>query len=327
MYRGKSLIGVFAAVLTAAAFAAPVFAQGGDVEDFSVQSPAQMTSEGGADFSAALEAASKAEGRGAPAASATAQTSAAAAASAPNSETAAAGKADNAAAPKAKEKEKKPKAEGSGEKLKNNMGARFGVGRDMDISIGFGIGLSSSNRIVTGLNAGWGVSDEHSFQTFEAFGFWDWNVNLSDDGALRWFFGPGVTFGVQRAEMDNLKDVSDTSKNHKGVLWTDEHGNTKQVDTVFITKSVENNPKMSDAGKSINVGIGARTGLEVDLSFIDPDHALSMLRSSSVSLDVRLLLYLFLKDGKGEAQEYYPSIMPSLGITYNYVFGGGKDKK
>jgi len=321
MYKVRSLISVFAAAATVAVFAVPAFAQvegwGSDVENFSVPSPAQMTTEAsGADFSAALEAASASEGRGGPAAPKPAAAPALAQASTPGSESAAkneagavssAGKADTAAKAKAKDK---PKTAGNAEKLKNNMGARFGVGRDMDISIGFGIGLSSAARIVTGLNAGWGVSEQHNFATYEAFGFFDWNINLSDDGALRWFFGPGVTFGFYSVEKDEFQKKLPPGTYING-------SETIEVkDTIFYdNKRIKGEPQFS-------IGIGGRTGLEVDLSFIDPDHALSMLRSSSVSLDVRLVLYW-----PGDEWKNYPAIMPSLGITYNYVFGGGKDKK
>jgi len=304
MYRGRSLTSVFKAVFAAAfAFAAPVFAQDGDAEEFSAPlRPAQMTAEGGdADFGAALEAAAAAEGRSAGSEGKE---------FVPKNEitvTKKPVKADNSA----KKKEKKPKAESGGEKLGNTMGARLGVGRDIDLSIGVGIGVSDVNRVGVGINMGWGTTDEHSFATYEGFGFWDWNFNLSDDGALRWFVGPGVTFGFYSAEKDNFN-----KKLLPGIYVRNGSDTVLVSDTIFY----DNRPKMSDPHFSF--GIGARTGLEVDLSFIDPDHPLSVLRSSSVSLDVRLVLYW-----PGDDWNNYPQIMPSLGITYNYVFGGGKSKE
>jgi len=348
MYKGRSLISVFAAVFAACAFAVPAFAQvegwGSDVEDFSTSRPAQMKADGGLDFGAALEAASAAEGRSSGASAGRSVSNASAAATAGGAATAtasagtaaaaggAAAKTDSAAAKTEKKKEKAQKAEGSGEKLGNNMGARLGVGFDIDLSIGFGIGLSDVNRLGLGFNMGWGTVNGYGFDTYEGFGFFDWNINLSDDGALRWFVGPGVTFGRYRAQKDNWIDVlsNDTS-------WTVHIEKTvgstvSVVDSVYREKTYtkKNDRKMGDAAFSI--GLGARTGLEVDLSFIDPDHPLSILRSSSVSLDVRFMVYLLMErttDEKTNIQSdlyHYPWVMPSLGITYNYVFGGGKNK-
>jgi hypothetical protein len=306
MYRGRSLTSVFKAVFAAAfAFAAPVFAQDGDAEEFSAPlRPAQMTAEGGdADFGAALEAAAAAEGRSAGSAEGKEFV--------PKNEitvTKKPVKADNSA----KKKEKKPKAESSGETLGNTMGARLGVGYDIDLSLGFGIGMSDVNRLGVGLNMGWGSFHQYNFATYEGYGYFDWNFNISDDGALRWFVGPGITFGVYGAESDTKPTITQG----KDTTWTS--GNSVGVRT--DTLKYERDPNMKYA---FSVGLGGRTGLEVDLSFIDPDHALSMLRSSSVSLDVRFVLYLF----TGDEQKNYPSVVPTLGITYNYVFGGGKSKE
>lgn len=325
----KALICVSAAVAAACAFAVPVSAQeggwGSDVEDFSASHPAQMKAEAGAtDFSAALEAAAAAEGRSTDASAASAG---GAAASAPGTGAVAAaggaGKADSAAAaPKAekKKKEKAPKAEGSGEKLGNNMGARLGVGFDIDLSLGFGIGMSDVNRLVVGLNGGMGTSGEYGFSTIEGFGFFDWNINLSDDGALRWFIGPGVTLGFYNAQKDTLKLKIIQGNEYKKEYSPD------VKDTVYVRVDTLKTTEAKVDGKTMfNFGIGVRTGLEVDLSFIDPDHPLNVLRSSSVSLDVRLVLYPLMWGN--EDLKNYPTIMPTLGITYNYVFGSGKSKE
>ncbi len=307
MYRWKSLISAVAAAFAAAfAFAAPVFAQegawGGDVEDFSAPRPAaelkpEEAGEGDPDFGAALEAASAAEGKSADGKE-----------FAPKNEITVTKMPVKADKPD-KKKEKKPKAEGDGEKLGNTMGARLGVGYDIDLGLGFGIGLSDVNKLGVGLNMGWGSFHQYNFATYEGYGFFDWNVNISDDGALRWFFGPGVTFGVYGAESDTKPKIT--------------HGKdtviVNNVKVVTDTLRYERDPNMKYA---FSIGLGGRTGLEVDLSFIDPDHALSMLRSSSVSLDVRFVIYLFM----GDDQKNYPSVVPTLGIAYSYVFGGGKGK-
>ncbi len=319
MQRVKSLIGCLA---VAAAFASAVFAQESSWEDISAPArPARLAAGSGddADFGAALEAAAAAEGRSTTAAKTEepAPTSAPAKEEfVPKNEITVTKNTDKPDGATGKKKDKKPKAGGSGERLGNTMGARLGVGRDIDLSLGFGIGLSDVNRIGVGINMGWGTADGYGFSTYEGFGFFDWNVNLSDDGALRWFVGPGVSFGVYGAEKDGWADVLS-----KDTTWK-VPGNGSSVDTVYKVERYTKENTLSKGDNLFSIGLGARTGLEVDLSFIDPDHALSMLRSSSVSLDIRFLLYLFLT----EEQKNYPAIMPSLGITYNYVFGGGKAK-
>jgi hypothetical protein len=326
-YKRKASKVASAAVL-ALAFIAPAIAQeggwGSDVEDFSAPArPARITADGGdTDFSAALEAAAAAEGRASATQTPAAESKTDAATAekkdfVPKNEvtvTKNPGAADSGTAnPEKKKKEKKPKAEGSGEKLGHTMGARLGVGFDMDLSLGFGIGLSDVNRVGFGINMGWGVAGEYGFSTYEGFGFFDWNINLSDDGALRWFIGPGATFGFYGAEIDET---------HKVVIKGDTTSAGVRIDTLKYT-----NEKVR-GDSPFSFGIGARTGLEVDLSFIDPDHALSMLRSSSVSLDVRLVLYLAAVTAeKNTPLDNYPQLMPTLGITYNYVFGGGKGKE
>jgi len=302
MYKGRSLISVFAAVFAACAFAVPAFAQvegwGSDVEDFSTSRPAQMKADGGVDFGAALEAASAAEGRSTGAtASASATAGGTAAATAGGTGTAAT--AAPAAAKTENKKEKAVKLEGNGERLGHTMGVRLGVGSEIDIGLGFGIGLTDLNRIEVGYSGGWGIvpGDAKNFWSHEGYVLYEWRPNISEE--LSWFFGFGGTVG------------------YKGTSW----------DTTWIDYAKEDTLKNDPISKikentdsQFGIGLGGRFGLEVDLSFIDPDHSLKALRSSSVSLDARPMLYLL------PTAKKFPVFVMTLGITYKYVFGGGKSK-
>jgi len=308
MHKVKSLIGVFTVALAAAAFGAPVFAQaegwGGDVEDFSAPRPAQMKAEGGADFGAALEAASAAEGRsGGATATASAGGASATAAAVPGTAAAgSAGKTDGAAANT--ENKKTSKLEGSGERLGHTMGVRLGVGSEIDIGLGFGIGLTDLNRIEVGYSGGWGIvpGDAKNYWSHEGYILYEWRPNISDE--LSWFFGFGGTVG------------------YKGTSWGAPDSVWIEKDKNDTTITVPRRKAMSDSTDAqFGIGLGGRFGLEVDLSFIDPDHSLKALRSSSVSLDARPMLYLV------PTAKKFPVFVMTLGITYKYVFGGGKNKE
>jgi hypothetical protein len=283
---------VFAsALVTAVAFAAPVFAQeggwGSDVEDFSgVQAPVELMSEAGAgdpDFGAALEAASAEEGKQAE--------------FVPKNEITVTKKTDGpTAAPKA-EKKKKEKKAGSGEKLGHTMGGRLGVGSDIELGLGFGIGITDVNRFNFGINMGLGLISGNSYDGsgfFEGYAIYEWRFNISEE--LSWFAGAGGAIGYH----DGWKDTTE-------VLTNLEDNSTKP-----ITKT-----KTSET--PFGIGVGGRVGMEVDLSFIDPDHALSSLRSSLVSIDVRPMLCII--------ADRYPLFRMAVGINYSYVFGGGKSKE
>jgi hypothetical protein len=284
MYRGSSLISVFAAAAVAAVvFAAPGFAQdsgwGGDAEDFSAPpAPAQMTGGDDADFSAALEAAAAAEGKGGKE-------------FVPKNEiiiTKRPVDADSSA-------KKAKKKTGGGEKLKHTMGGRLGIGSEMELGLGLAIGLSDVNRLDLGINMGLGLvhgSDINGFGLFEAYAIYEWRFNISEE--LSWFAGAGGAIGYHSAS------------------WDIEKVAIVNGDTTTIKERVSSKTPFG-------ISAGGRVGLEVDLSFIDPEHALSSLRNSSVSLDVRPMLCIFAKK--------YPGFVMTVGINYNYVFGGGKGKE
>jgi len=300
MYRGRSFISVLAAAaaVAAAVFAAPVFAQesdwGGDVEDFSApQRPARLTPEAGggdADFTAALEAAAAAEGR-TTASAESGDTAAKSQEFVPKNEITIIknpGKADNAA----KKKKEKKERTGSGERLKHTMGGRIGVGSEIELGLGLNIGITDVNRLDFGINMGFGLISGKDYEAsgfFEAFALYEWRFNISEE--LSWFAGAGGVIGY-----------------HAG--WKD----TTRLDK-------DNNPVKTTNNSDVpfGIGLGGRAGIEVDLSFIDPDHALSSLRSSLVSLDVRPMLCII--------ADRYPLFRMTVGINYTYVFGGGKSKE
>jgi hypothetical protein len=297
-YSGKASAVVFAA-LAAAAIMAPVAAQeggwGSDAEDFSVQRPARMKPEadaGAADFGAALEAAAAAEGREAAPAEGGKKAEPAGPEFMPKNEITAikSDKPDSAAGkPEKKEKAKKVKKKDDGEKMANTVGGRLGFGDVYGIGLGFGVGVSAAERVDVNMHFGYNSVAGIKTAAAEALAFYEWRVNISDE--LGWFFGPGAAVGMYAASKRVSKnDGKDT------------------VDVAGFTIPI--------------VGIGGRTGLEVDLSFIDPEHSLSSLRSSSISLDVRPVYYLWkVKDFD------YPAFMFTVGISFNHVFGGGKEKK
>jgi len=289
MYGWKSLMNVFAsaALVAAFAFAAPVFAQdggsGGDVEDFSAPSPAAElkpeAGDGDPDFGAALEAAAAAEGRSSE--------------HTPKNEITIITKTDGAAASKTekKKKEKAPKA-GNGEKLSHTMGGRIGIGSEVELGLGLNIGITDVNRLDFGINGGFGLISGKDYDAsgfFEAYALYEWRFNISEE--LSWFAGAGGVIGYH----DGWKDTTVVDKDNNTVKTTN------NSETPF------------------GIGVGGRAGIEVDLSFIDPDHALSSLRSSLVSLDVRPMLCII--------ADRYPLFRMTVGINYSYVFGGGKSKE
>jgi hypothetical protein len=288
-YSGKASAVVFA-VLAAVAVMAPVAAQeggwGSDVEDFSVQRPARMTPEGGSrasDFSAELEAASAAEGGEG---GKKAETAPSAPEFVPKNEITVikSDKPDSAAGKEAKKPKKEKKKRDDGEKAANYVGGRFGLGNIYGIGLNVGMGVSAAERLDVSMHFGYNSAAGTTIAAAEALAFYEWRVGISDE--LGWFFGPGAAVGMYAA-------------------------------------SEKKSGKDSTAGFTIPiVGVGGRTGLEVDLSFIDPEHSLSSLRSSSISLDVRPVYYLWkVKDFD------YPVFLFTVGISFNHVFGGGKEKK
>jgi hypothetical protein len=302
MRGGKPLISVFAAMVAVFVFAAPAIAQegawGSDVEDFNVQAPAELKAETGGggdpDFGAALEAAAAAETK--PAADKEGFV--------PKNEIEVVKKTDGAAAPKTekKKKEKQPKAE-DGKRLNSSMGGRLGVGNVTGLGLGFGIGFSEANRIGLGGHFGWGTGEE-AFTAYisEAYGFFDWRYTISDDGALSWFVGPGAAFGWYGTSGEKKMMVIKRTVDSTGaILKPDEKYDT----TAALSKF-----------KGFNIGLGGHIGLEVDLSIIDPDHALSSLRSCSVGLDLCPMIYLFNQD-----IENFPKVVITMGFTFKYEFG------
>jgi hypothetical protein len=242
---------------------------------------------GDPDFGAALEAAAAAEGRPAE--------------HAPKNEITIITKTDGPAAAsktEKKKKEKSPKA-GNGEKLGHTIGGRVGIGTDIELGLGFNIGLTDVNRFDFGINTGLGIVNKKDIDGsafIEMYVLYEWRFNISEE--LSWFAGAGGVIGYHKASWE------ETVRDTLGNPVKDKNGHD-------ITEPGEGTP--------FGIGVGGRVGMEVDLSFIDPDHALSSLRSSLVSLDVRPMLCMIAKN--------YPGFRITVGINYSYVLGRGKSKE
>lgn len=103
----------------------------------------------------------------------------------------------------------------------------------------------------------------------EALGSYEWRFDI-DDGVLGWYAGPAAALGLYWTS----KDIP-----AQDVLKADSS-------IVTIRKHTESdNPHFG-------VGIGGVVGLEVDLSFIDADHALYSLKDISVGANLRPMLYI-----------------------------------
>lgn len=287
-----------AAVLAVVAVVAvdPAAAQegswGSDVEDFSVQRPVRMKPEAepdAADFGAALEAAAAAEGR--PAASAEPAPE-----FVPKNEIVITKKpvADSAAG---KKNEKTPKT--PGKKLGNTMGGRLGLGNLNGLDfLNFGIGVTEFGRIDVGAHIGVGTPKVFLAYSFELNASYEWLYPLSEDGALSWFVGPGVTVGLWHGTTGTEKKFE---KSKPPVVVNG--------DTLGTFKDVK------ETKGEMCIGVGGRVGLEVDLSIIDPDHSLSFLRSCNIGLDLRPVIYVNNKLAK------FPDYVLAMGLSFNYEFG------
>ena len=298
--RGKALagVGVFA-VIAVFAFAVPSAAQenaweGGDAEDIGVPSPARLLAEADGsdpDFTAALEAAAAAESRNA-AADKDKGKGKEKMEFVPKNEIVITKNPVDTTARKA-DKKKAP----SGPKMGHTMGGRLGIGTEIELGLGLGIGLTDAKRLDLGVNMGYGFvpigSKADGFGFFEAYVLYEWLFNISEE--LNWFTGLGGSIGYHNATWKAMVPIK-----------PDDPNSAKREATL-------------NSEIPFGIGVGGRIGLEVDLSFIDPDHTLSSLRSSLVGIDFRPMLCIF--DG-----ENYPWFVMTVGINYNYIFGGGKGK-
>jgi len=297
-----------AVMIIAFAFAATVFAQDAwdsEVVDFGTpERPARLAADGGdPDFGAALDAAAAAEGRST--------------AKEPDKK-----EPEKKGAEKKDKKDKKDKKEeftpkneiiitkkpvevdtakkqkASGPKLGNTVGGRLGLGNINGLDIGFGFGLSEAMRLNLGAHFGTGTPE--GFRAYilpEVLASVEWIYPISDDKALSWFFGPAVAaWGYHSTSGDEKVFVPvDTSFKYNG----------NQLGYMKSTKK---------SGGTSSVGVGGRVGLEVDLGIIDPDHSLSFLRSCSVGLDLRPIIYFINLDK-------FPDYVMTMGLTFNYEFG------
>jgi len=174
-------------------------------------------------------------------------------------------------------------------KLTNAAGGRvaFGFGNTMNVGGSVKIGLSESTRIDAGVDFGFASpgfgGDGYWVLAFEANGFHEWYWNISDDGVFGWYVGAGGAFGHYSAS-----------------------------GTKIVTKEGED-VEEPDNTASFGVGLGGQIGLEVNLSFIDPDHSLYKLKNTALSFDVRPMFYLL-------KPENYPMPVVTIGLAFRYAF-------
>ncbi|MDR2578197.1 MAG: hypothetical protein LBC70_05235 [Chitinispirillales bacterium] len=174
------------------------------------------------------------------------------------------------------------------ERLSNALGGRFAFGNPI-VNIGGSvkIGLTASDRIDVGINASlFGVGGAgYTAWGFESLWFYERRFNISDDGILNWFVGPGVAFGYY---ITSARIPADP---------------------------YEGSSAFTDTYKGFNIGVGAQLGLEVDFRFIDPDHSLyETFKNTAMTLDIRPMLH-----PQRRTIEHYPWLVFTVGIGFRYL--------
>ena len=175
-------------------------------------------------------------------------------------------------------------------KLTNAVGGRvvFAFGNTTTLNVGgsFKVGLGESTRIDAGVDFGFASPGEDGYWIWacEMTGFIEKRFSISDDGVFSWFAGPGLATGLYSASKDKSKTLPDLDGN--------------KSDSTF-------------AGPGF--GLGFQAGLEVNLSFIDPDHSLYKLKNASLSLDIRPMLYIVRPTN-------YPWGVLTTGLAFRYAF-------
>jgi hypothetical protein len=177
-------------------------------------------------------------------------------------------------------------------KLTNAVGGRvvFAFGNTTTLNVGgsFKVGLGESTRIDAGVDFGFASPGEEGYwiQAFEITGFFEKRFNISDDGVFSWFVGPGLAFGLYSASPSSKEE--ERTKDSTGAV-------TVKPDSKF------------------GGGVGGQAGLEVNLSFIDPEHSLYKLKNATLSLDIRPMFYI-------TPIKQYPPFMLTTGLAFRYAF-------
>lgn len=179
-----------------------------------------------------------------------------------------------------KAEKKEKKPKGDGKVMNNTVGGRIGFGNIIGLGLDVGIGTAEAQRINVSTHIGYFTFGGTKISASEMLAFYEWCFNISDE--FKWFIGPGAALGLY------------------GTSWM-EKTTGKQVSYGF------------------SGGVGGRTGFQIDLMFIDPEHSLSSLRNSTVSVDVRPIFFYVPKVGNK-----YPGTLWTVGIAFNHVFGGDK---
>ncbi|MDR3012142.1 MAG: hypothetical protein LBU70_02905 [Chitinispirillales bacterium] len=180
-----------------------------------------------------------------------------------------------------------------GGKSGRGMGLRLGVGNAYtlggNIKKDIGDGLW---RFDVGIDGGYVLGrDRYNAWAVQVTGFFEGHYNISDDGVVSWFIGPGIALG-----------------------WYGVSGETTQI-TGVGTIEVEDNVKVE--GNAFNIGLGAQFGLEFSLHLIDPEHSMYRWKNSKISVDVRPMLYL----PQVEAlHNKFPRFLVTVGISLRTAF-------
>jgi hypothetical protein len=180
-------------------------------------------------------------------------------------------------------------------KSKNAIGARAGFGNAIGIGSNIKIDLGGADRIDAGIDLWTTIGkNDNGFGAwgFEALGFYEWHSSISNDGALGLYGGPGVAFGFYGTPGKGTKTVT-----------VQNPANGQEDSTYTYTKK-----------PAWNIGLGGQFGLDVNFSFIDPDHSLySMLKDAAMSFDIRPMIYL-----PEVVKEHW--LIITFGISFRYRF-------
>ena len=175
----------------------------------------------------------------------------------------------------------------------NLFGGRIGLGTTLSIGGHVKMGLGEVNRLDIGISGGFGWGrDGYRTTAFETTIFYDWRFDVSDDGALKWYWGPGIALGYYGSSGRKWKDFP----------------NSENPEAPIERRRVD------DPESKFRVGVGAQLGLEVDLGFIDPDHSLyNTFKDASISFDIRPMFY-------APSINKYPPMTVTLGLSFSYKF-------
>jgi hypothetical protein len=170
------------------------------------------------------------------------------------------------------------------------LGLRMGLGNAFNLGASIKIPLGTFERLDLTAAAGFGGGrNGYRAHAFEALCFYERRFDI-DDGVLGWFAGAGVAFGWYGTSGRPIVTIPAT-------------------DTLAAYQTSGERERL----RGFNVGVGGQFGIEVDLSFIDSDHALhSSFKNMSVGLDMRPMFYW-------PVVENYPVMVITVGLFFRYA--------